>query len=86
MGLANRENNTPNTLETQFRNGSMNKMFTATAVLKLIEAGKLSLDDTVGKVPPDYPNKEIAAKVTIRHSAHAHGGTGDFFDRLPRIA
>jgi hypothetical protein len=29
-GLANRESRTPNTLDTTFRNGSMNKMFTAT--------------------------------------------------------
>ena len=82
VGLANRENKTPNTLETQFRNGSMNKMFTATAALKLIDAGKLSLDDTVGKVLPDYPNKEIAAKVTIRHLLTHTGGTGDFFGPL----
>ena len=60
----------------------MNKMFTATAALKLIEAGKLSLDDTVGKVLPDYPNKEIAAKVTIRHLLTHTGGTGDFFGPL----
>jgi CubicO group peptidase (beta-lactamase class C family) len=82
IGLANRENRTPNTLETQFRNGSMNKMFTATAALQLIEAGKLSLDDTVGKVMPDYPNQEIAAKVTIRHLLTHTGGTGDFFGPL----
>ena len=82
VGLANRENRTPNSLETQFRNGSMNKMFTATAALRLIEAGKLSLDDTVGKVLPDYPNKDIAAKVTIRHLLTHTGGTGDFFGPL----
>ena len=82
VGLANRDSRTANTLETQFRNGSMNKMFTATAALQLIDAGKLSLDDTVGKVLPDYPNKEIAAKVTIRHLLTHTGGTGDFFGPL----
>lgn len=82
VGLANRDSRTPNTLETQFRNGSMNKMFTAAAALQLIEAGKLSLDDTVGKILPDYPNKEIAAKVTIRHLLTHTGGTGDFFGPL----
>ena len=69
VGLANRETRRPNTLDTQFRNGSMNKMFTATAVMQLVEAGKLSLDDTVGKVMTDYPNPEVAQKVTIRHTA-----------------
>jgi D-alanyl-D-alanine carboxypeptidase len=79
IGLSNREAKTPNSLETQFRNGSMNKMFTATAAMQLIEAGKLSLDDTVGKIMPDYPNAEIARKVTIRHLLGHTGGTGDFF-------
>lgn len=82
VGFANRDSRTANTLETQFRNGSMNKMFTATAALQLIEAGKLALDDTVGKVLPDYPNKEIAAQVTIRHLLTHTGGTGDFFGPL----
>ena len=79
VGLANRESRTPNTLDTQFRNGSMNKMFTATAVMQLVEAGKLSLDDTVGKVMTDYPNADVARKVTIRHLLGHTGGTGDFF-------
>ena len=78
VGLANRESRTPNTLDTQFRNGSMNKMFTATAVMQLVEAGKLSLDDTVGKVMTDYPNADVARKVTIRHLLGHTGGTGDF--------
>ena len=82
VGLANRESGTPNTLDTKFRNGSMNKMFTATAAMQLVEAGKLSLDDTVGKVMPDYPNADVAHKVTIRHLLGHTGGTGDFFGAL----
>ena len=82
VGLANRESGIPNTLDTKFRNGSMNKMFTATATMQLVEAGKLSLDDTVGKVMPDYPNTDVAQKVTIRHLLGHTGGTGDFFGPL----
>jgi D-alanyl-D-alanine carboxypeptidase len=78
-GLASRESRRPNTLATQFRNGSMNKMFTATAAMQLVEAGRLSLDDTVGTVMTDYPNAEVARKVTIRHLLSHTGGTGDFF-------
>jgi D-alanyl-D-alanine carboxypeptidase len=78
-GLSNRDSKTANTLDTQFRNGSMNKMFTATATMQLIEAGRLSLDDTVGKVMPEYANSAIASKVTIRHLLTHTGGTGDFF-------
>jgi D-alanyl-D-alanine carboxypeptidase len=82
VGLAHREPRTPVTLDTRFRNGSMNKMFTATAVMQLVEAGRLSLDDTVGKVMPAYPNADVARKVTIRHLLGHTGGTGDFFGPL----
>jgi D-alanyl-D-alanine carboxypeptidase len=82
VGFADHGSRTLNTPTTRFRNGSMNKMFTATAVMQLVEAGKLSLDDTVGKVMPDYPNAEVARKVTIRHLLGHTGGTGDFFGPL----
>jgi len=78
-GLADRENHIPNTLKTRFRNGSMNKMFTAVATLQLVQAGKLKLDDPVGKYLTDYPNKEVATKVTISELLTHTGGTGDFF-------
>jgi D-alanyl-D-alanine carboxypeptidase len=66
-------------LDTQFRIGSTNKMFTAVAALQLIENKKLSLDGTVGDYWPDYPNREVATKVTIRHLLTHTGGTGDIF-------
>src|SRR5690606_8343244 len=59
-GKANRESGTPITVDTQFRIGSMNKMFTAVAVLQLVDAGKLSLQGTVGHYLPKYPNREVA--------------------------
>ena len=78
-GLANRETGVAVTLNTKFRLGSMNKMFTAVSALQLIGQGKLALDDTVGKIMPDYPNKDIASKVTIRMLLTHSGGTGDIF-------
>jgi CubicO group peptidase (beta-lactamase class C family) len=78
-GLADRANHIPNSLETRFRIGSMNKMFTAVAILQLVSAGKLKLDDPVGKYLPDYPNKQLASKVTIAELLSHTGGTGDFF-------
>jgi len=78
-GLADREKKVPNTLDTRFRIGSMNKMFTATAVLQLVQSGKIKLDGTVGKYLPDYPNKDIATQVTIHQLLTHTGGTGDFF-------
>jgi len=51
-GKADREKGIDNTLNKRFRIGSMNKMFTAVAALQLVECGKLSLDDTIGKILP----------------------------------
>jgi D-alanyl-D-alanine carboxypeptidase len=78
-GMADRDKKIPNQLGTQFRIGSMNKMFTATAVLQLVQAGKINLTDPLGKYLPDYPNKDVATKVTIHHLLTHTGGTGDFF-------
>lgn len=78
-GHADRETGAAVTLDTQFRLGSMNKMFTAIATLQLVEAGKLALDDTVGKHLSDYPNNDVASKVTVRHLLTHTGGTGDIF-------
>src|SRR5579862_732238 len=78
-GLADREHNVPNKLNTTFRIGSMNKMFTATSILQLVQAGKIALTDPVGKYLPDYPNKDVATKVTIEQLLTHTGGTGDFF-------
>src|SRR5438874_1690037 len=78
-GLSDRDHKTPNTLRTRFRIGSMNKMFTATATLQLAQAGKLGLNDPVGRYLTDYPNKDLAAKVTIYHLLTHTGGTGDIF-------
>ena len=78
-GHADRGAKSPVTAETRFRIGSMNKMFTSVATLQLVEAGKLSLDDPIGKHLTDYPNQDIASKVTIRHLLTHSGGTGDIF-------
>ena len=78
-GLADREKKAPNKLDTRFRIGSMNKMFTAVLVLQLVQAGKIKLTDPVGKYITDYPNQEVATKVTIHHLLTHAGGTGDIF-------
>ena len=78
-GRADREHNLPNTLKTRFRIGSMNKMFTATSILQLVEAREVAIDDPVGKYLNDYPNPQVRAKVTIRHLLTHTGGTGDIF-------
>lgn len=78
-GMADRERGIAITPETRFRIGSMNKMFTAVAVMQFVEAGKVSLDDPIGKFLPEYPNRDAATRVTIRHLLTHTGGTGDIF-------
>jgi D-alanyl-D-alanine carboxypeptidase len=78
-GMADREKKIANQINTQFRIGSMNKMFTAVSVVQLVQAGKMRLSDPFGKYLPDYANKEMASKVTIEQLLTHTGGTGDFF-------
>ena len=80
-GQADRSKALPNRMETRFGIASMGKMFTAVAIAQLVEAGKLRYDDTIAKVLPDYPNREIAEKVTIHHLLSHTSGLGDFFDK-----
>jgi D-alanyl-D-alanine carboxypeptidase len=80
-GLADRDKTTRNEIDTQFRLGSMNKMFTSVAALQLVQQGKLSLDGTIADYWPEYPNRELASKVKIRHLMSHMGGTGDIFTR-----
>jgi len=65
-GLANRAWNESNQTNTKLNLASICKMFTAVAIAQLVEQDKLSYKDTVGKILPDYPNKEVAQKVTIQ--------------------
>ena len=76
-GMASKAYNVPNRIDTKLNLASIGKAFTATAILQLVERGKLSLTDTVGKILSDYPNKQVATKVTIHHLLTHSSGMGD---------
>jgi len=76
-GFANRNYDVPNRPDTKFNLGSMNKMFTAVAVLQLVEQGKISVDDKVIEQLPEYPNPEVAENVTIHQLLTHTSGLGD---------
>jgi len=78
-GYADREKKIPNRVDTKFNIGSINKSFTGLAVHQLIAEKKISPDDPIGKFLPAYPNKDAAAKVTVRHLLDMTSGIGDFF-------
>lgn len=83
-GMADREAGWPNTLDTRFNLGSVNKAFTATAIRQLAEAGKLALDDRLIRHLPDYPNRAVAERVTIAQLLqHTSGIGGNIFGAPP---
>ncbi len=85
-GDAERTRHTPNTLETGFNIGSINKLFTTIAIRQLAATGKLQLDSSLAKAWPDYPNADVARKVTLRQILeHTSGITGNIF-ALPGVA
>ncbi len=79
FGEADREKKSPNKTGTKFNLGSIDKSFTGLAIRQLAAEKKLALDDRIGEYLPDYPNKDAAAKVTIRHLLDMTSGIGDFF-------
>jgi len=78
-GMANHNYDAPNQIDTKFNLGSMNKMFTAVAILQLVEQGKISVEDKIIEHIPGYPNQEVAKKVTIHQLLTHTSGIGDFF-------
>src|ERR1700689_2387207 len=71
-GMADLDHDIPITPETVFHVASISKQFTATAVLLLAQAGKLSLDDDVRKYIPEVP--DFGARITIRNLIYHTSG------------
>jgi D-alanyl-D-alanine carboxypeptidase len=74
-GQADVENEVPMTVGHVFQIASVTKEFTAAAVLKLVENGKLRLDDDVTRYLPDAPTQ--GRKVTIRQLLSHTSGIAD---------
>jgi CubicO group peptidase (beta-lactamase class C family) len=73
-GVADDATGARNTADTVFSIGSVSKAFTATAILRLAEAGRLSLDDRVGKLVPAVTGP--VADATVRHLLLHTSGIG----------
>jgi CubicO group peptidase (beta-lactamase class C family) len=80
-GMADRERNIPNQVDTKFCFGSIGKMFTAVAIAQLVEQGKLSYDDLIGKyLGSDWILPEVGEKVKISHLLSHTSGIAEFLD------
>ena len=78
-GEASREAHAANRIDTKFNLGSINKIFTRTAIEQLAAAGKLKLGDTVERFGIDYP-ADKAKRLTVEQLLEHRAGTGDIFN------
>jgi len=80
-GEASKRFHVPNKIDTKFNLGSMNKMFTATAIAQLVERGVLSYEDPISKyVDESWLPREITDKVTVHHLLSHTSGLGSYFN------
>jgi CubicO group peptidase (beta-lactamase class C family) len=76
FGFADLDQKSPVTVETKFRIGSISKQFTAAAVLRLADEGKLSLDDALEKWFPGFPRAgDITLHQLLTHTSGIHSYT-----------
>jgi CubicO group peptidase (beta-lactamase class C family) len=83
-GFADLENDVPATAETVYRIGSITKQFTSAAIMRLMEQGKLSLDDTLQKFLPSFPTQ--GNRVTVRHLLNHTSGIKSYTSLGPKWA
>ncbi|RED15116.1 serine hydrolase [Parasphingopyxis lamellibrachiae] len=83
-GPANRSFAVPNRTDTRFGIASMNKMFTALAIIRLFDERGLSLQTPLIEVLPDYPNSAVARRVTIEQLLTHTSGVGNYWAGLSR--
>jgi CubicO group peptidase (beta-lactamase class C family) len=81
-GLADVESKTPCTTASNFRMASVSKQFTATAVMLLVDRGQLSLDDTLDKFFPGFP--EYGKKITVKHMLVHTSGLPHYEELIPK--
>jgi D-alanyl-D-alanine carboxypeptidase len=74
-GMADVELGVANTLDTKMRLASVTKSFTALAVLRLAEQGRLGLDDRLSDYLPDF---QSGGRITLRHLLTHTAGIPDF--------
>ena len=81
-GLANLEDKTPCSADTNYRLASVTKQFTALAVLILAERKKLSLDERLTDFFPEFP--PCGRQITLRQLLNHTSGLLDYEDLIPK--
>jgi CubicO group peptidase (beta-lactamase class C family) len=83
-GEADKDFGVPNRTDTKFGLASLNKMFTSVAVAQLVGQGRLSYEDALSKFMPEFPSREAAGKIKIKHLLTHTSGLGDYSVRASR--
>ena len=79
-GMASKRYSVANNLQTKINLGSMNKMFTATAIMQLVEQGKIRLDDKLSRYLDDsWLPRKISSRIEIQHLLTHASGLGTYF-------
>ena len=80
FGWADREKSIPITSSSVFNIGSVTKQFTSSAIMKLVELGKIKPSDNIGQFFPDVPDdkKEISIHQLLTHTSGISPRTGGF--------
>jgi CubicO group peptidase (beta-lactamase class C family) len=88
FGVADVENQVPATTGTVYRLASLTKPMTATAVLQLVEAGKLDLDAPIQRYVPAFPEKQwpVTARQLLAHQSGIRNWTAEEFHGTRRFA
>ncbi len=75
FGFQDADKKVPATAETVYRVGSISKLFTDIAVMRLVESGKLDLDAPIQRYLPDFnPTNRYDIPITLRQMmAHRSG-------------
>ncbi len=76
FGLADVDRAVPTTTATNYRLASITKQFTATAIMKLVHAGRLSYESSLVDVFPDFP--EYGSQISISHVLSHTSGLLDY--------
>ncbi len=78
FGLADRSKNIPLSPETKFYLASVSKQFTATAILLLVQQGKIRLDETITLYMEELP--DLYKPITFRHLLTHTSGIPDYYE------
>ena len=91
-GYANKVEKDPVTEDTYFKLASVSKLVTAVSVMKLVETGRLNLDQDIGEIlgnpayhaaNPNYPKVALTSRILMTHTAGINDSSGAFAGGKP---